>query len=104
MLEIPKVHFDVSKNFGAGRWQTFRTVALPGTLLLVSGHPDLSVGSGALFTGVVMSWFSVRYGVAAGVLAVEHGPRVDVTSRRHGPAGMRGERVENKVQNRKRKL
>jgi ribose transport system permease protein len=44
-------------------------IALPGTLLMVSGNPDLSVGSGALFTGVVMSWFSVRYGVAAGVLA-----------------------------------
>lgn len=48
-------------------------IALPGTLLLVAGHPDLSVGSGALFTGVVMSWFAVRYGVAVGVLAAVGG-------------------------------
>ena len=42
-------------------------VACAGTFVMVAGQVDLSVGSGVLFTGVVMSWFAQRYGVAAGV-------------------------------------
>jgi len=44
-------------------------IAAPGTLLLVGGQLDLSVGSGAMLTGVVMATLSVRYGIDAGVLA-----------------------------------
>ena len=44
-------------------------IAGPGTLLLVGGQLDLSVGSGAMLTGVVMATLSVRYGIDAGVLA-----------------------------------
>jgi len=44
-------------------------IAAPGTLLLVAGQLDLSVGSGAMLTGVVMASLSARYGIAVGVLA-----------------------------------
>jgi len=44
-------------------------IAAPGTLLLVAGQLDLSVGSGTLLTGVVMATLSVRYGITVGVLA-----------------------------------
>ncbi len=30
VLQIPKIYFDVSSNFGASPWKIFRTVALPG--------------------------------------------------------------------------
>jgi ribose transport system permease protein len=44
-------------------------IAAPGTLLLVAGQLDLSVGSGTLLTGVVMATLAVRHGIATGVLA-----------------------------------
>jgi ribose transport system permease protein len=44
-------------------------IAAPGTLLLVAGQIDLSVGSGALLTGVVMATVAVHHGIATGVLA-----------------------------------
>jgi NitT/TauT family transport system permease protein len=52
VLEIPKVHFDVSKNFGAGRWQTFRTVALPGALPLIMTGLKLGVGLGLVLIAI----------------------------------------------------
>jgi len=42
-------------------------VACAGTLVMVGGQVDLSVGSGVLFTGVVMSWFAQRYSLPVGV-------------------------------------
>lgn len=44
-------------------------VAAPATLLMIAGQVDLSVGSGALLTGVVMWWFTLHHGLAVGVLA-----------------------------------
>jgi ribose transport system permease protein len=44
-------------------------IAAPGTLLLVAGQLDLSVGSGTLLTGVVMATLGVQHGIAVGVLA-----------------------------------
>ena len=52
VLEIPKVHFDVSKNFGAGRFQTFRTVALPGALPLIMTGLKLGVGLGLVLIAI----------------------------------------------------
>jgi len=43
-------------------------IAAPGTLLLVAGQFDLSVGSGAAFIGVVMAWATAQWGVPTGVL------------------------------------
>lgn len=43
-------------------------IAAPGTLLLVAGQFDLSVGSGAAFIGVVMAWGAAQYGIPTAVL------------------------------------
>ena len=52
VLEIPKVHFDVSRNFGAGRFQTFRTVAFPGALPLIMTGVKLGVGLGLVLIAI----------------------------------------------------
>ncbi len=43
VLSIEPVYLDVGRNFGAGRWQTFWTIALPGALPLI-------------FTGLRLGW------------------------------------------------
>jgi NitT/TauT family transport system permease protein len=48
VLEINKIHFDVSKNFNAGRLQVFRTVALPGAMPLIMTGVKLGVGMGLI--------------------------------------------------------
>jgi ABC-type nitrate/sulfonate/bicarbonate transport system permease component len=48
VLEIPKIHFDVSKNFGASKLQVFRTVALPGAMPLIMTGVKLGVGMGLI--------------------------------------------------------
>lgn len=44
VLEINKVYHDVGKNFRAGRWQTFRTIALPGALPFILTGVNLAFG------------------------------------------------------------
>jgi ABC-type nitrate/sulfonate/bicarbonate transport system permease component len=48
VLEIDKIYHDVGKNFGAGRWQTFYTIALPGALPLIMTGVKLGVGMGLI--------------------------------------------------------
>ena len=48
VLEIPKIHFDVAKNFGARKFNVFRTVALPGALPLIMTGVKLGVGLGLI--------------------------------------------------------
>ena len=48
VLEIPKIHFDVARNFGAEPLQTFRTVALPGAMPLIMTGVKLGVGMGLI--------------------------------------------------------
>jgi NitT/TauT family transport system permease protein len=48
VLEIPKIYFDVSKNFGASRFQVFRTVALPGAMPMIMTGVKLGVGLGLI--------------------------------------------------------
>ncbi|HEY8458707.1 MAG TPA: ABC transporter permease [Actinopolymorphaceae bacterium] len=43
-LEINRTHLDIAKNFGAGPWQTFRTVALPGAMPMILAGIKLGVG------------------------------------------------------------
>ena len=43
-------------------------IAAPGTLLLVAGQFDLSVGSGAAFIGVIMAWSASQWGIPTAVL------------------------------------
>lgn len=52
VLEIDKVHHDVGKNFGASRWQTFRTIALPGALPLILTGVNLAVGMALMLLAV----------------------------------------------------
>jgi ABC-type nitrate/sulfonate/bicarbonate transport system permease component len=46
--EIPPIYRDVGQNFGASRWQTFRTIALPGALPLIMTGLKLAVGLGLI--------------------------------------------------------
>jgi NitT/TauT family transport system permease protein len=52
VLEIDQIHFDVSRNFGAGRLQVFRTVALPGALPLIMTGIKLGVGLGLVLIAI----------------------------------------------------
>lgn len=46
--EIPPIYRDVGRNYGASRWQTFRTIALPGALPLIMTGLKLAVGLGLI--------------------------------------------------------
>jgi NitT/TauT family transport system permease protein len=46
--EIPAIYRDVGRNYGASRWQTFRTIALPGALPLIMTGLKLAVGLGLI--------------------------------------------------------
>lgn len=48
VLEISKVHLDVGRNYGANRWQVFRTIALPGAMPLIMTGLKLGVGLGLI--------------------------------------------------------
>ncbi len=52
MLEIDRIHLDVGRNFGAGRWQTFRTIALPGAAPLIMAGVKLGVGMGLILIAI----------------------------------------------------
>src|SRR5258707_4458857 len=41
VLEIDRIYLDVGRNFGAGRWQTFRTIALPRAAPLIMARMEL---------------------------------------------------------------
>ncbi len=52
VLEIQKIYFDVSKNFGASNWQVFRTVALPGAMPLILTGVKLGIGMGLVLISI----------------------------------------------------
>jgi NitT/TauT family transport system permease protein len=52
VLEIEKIYLDVGKNFGAGRWQTFRTIALPGAAPLIMAGMKLGAGLGLILIAI----------------------------------------------------
>jgi ABC-type nitrate/sulfonate/bicarbonate transport system permease component len=52
VLEINKIYLDVGRNFGAGRWQVFRTIALPGALPLIISGFKLGVGMGLILIAI----------------------------------------------------
>ncbi|PWB39228.1 MAG: taurine ABC transporter permease [Rhodocyclales bacterium] len=52
VLEINKIYLDVGKNFGASRWQTFRTIALPGALPFIMSGVKLGVGMGLILIAI----------------------------------------------------
>jgi NitT/TauT family transport system permease protein len=52
VLEINKIYLDVGRNFGAGRWQVFRTIALPGAMPLIMSGLKLGVGMGLILIAI----------------------------------------------------
>jgi ABC-type nitrate/sulfonate/bicarbonate transport system permease component len=49
---IDKIYFDVGKNFGANRWNMFRTIALPGALPFIMTGIKLGVGLGLILIAI----------------------------------------------------
>lgn len=52
VMQIPSMYLDVGKNFGAGRWQTFRTIALPGALPFIMTGIKLGAGMGLVLIAI----------------------------------------------------
>jgi NitT/TauT family transport system permease protein len=52
VLEIDRIYLDVGRNFGASRWQTFRTIALPGAAPLIMAGMKLGLGLGLILIAI----------------------------------------------------
>lgn len=52
VLEINKIHLDVGRTFKAGRWNTFRTIALPGALPFIMTGVRLGIGMGVVLIAI----------------------------------------------------
>ncbi len=52
VLQIERIYLDVGTNFGASRWQMFRTVALPGALPSIFAGVKLGVGMGLVLIAI----------------------------------------------------
>lgn len=52
VLQIPKIYFDVGANFGANRWKTFMTIALPGAAPFILTGIKLGVGMGLILISI----------------------------------------------------
>jgi ABC-type nitrate/sulfonate/bicarbonate transport system permease component len=52
VLEINKIYLDVGRNFKASRWNTFRTIALPGALPVIMTGVRLGIGMGLVLIAV----------------------------------------------------
>lgn len=50
--EINKIYLDVGRNYGADRWQVFRTIALPGAMPLIMTGVKLGVGLGLILIAI----------------------------------------------------
>lgn len=62
VLEIDRIYHDVGKNYGAGRWQTFRTIALPGAMPLILTGVRLGFGIGLILI-VIAEMVGARSGL-----------------------------------------
>lgn len=52
VLEIDRIYLDVGKNFGAGGWQRFYTIALPGAAPLIMAGVKLGAGLGLILIAI----------------------------------------------------
>lgn len=52
VMQIPKMYLDVGSNFGASRWETFRTIALPGALPFIMTGIKLGAGLGLILIAI----------------------------------------------------
>jgi NitT/TauT family transport system permease protein len=52
VMQIPKIYLDVGHNFGASRWEMFRTIALPGALPFIMTGVKLGAGMGLILIAI----------------------------------------------------
>jgi ABC-type nitrate/sulfonate/bicarbonate transport system permease component len=52
VMGIDRIFLDVGRNFGAGRWNTFRTIALPGALPVILTGVRLGLGMGLVLIAI----------------------------------------------------
>jgi NitT/TauT family transport system permease protein len=52
VLEINRIFLDVGHNFGASRWQVFRTIAIPGAVPHIMSGVKLGVGMGLILIAI----------------------------------------------------
>jgi NitT/TauT family transport system permease protein len=52
VLGISKIFLDVGHNFGASRWQVFRTIAIPGAVPHIMSGVKLGVGMGLILIAI----------------------------------------------------
>ena len=52
VLQIDKIFLDVGRNFHASRWNTFRTIALPGALPVIMTGIRLGLGMGLVLIAI----------------------------------------------------
>ncbi len=50
--QIDRIYLDVGKNFGANRWETFRTIAFPGALPFIMSGVKIGVGLGLILIAI----------------------------------------------------
>jgi NitT/TauT family transport system permease protein len=52
VVNIPRIYLDVGRNFHAGRWQVFYTIALPGAVPSIFAGIKLGVGMGLILIAI----------------------------------------------------
>jgi ABC-type nitrate/sulfonate/bicarbonate transport system permease component len=52
VVQIDRIYLDVGRNFGAGRWQMFRTIALPGAMPSIMAGVKLGLGMGLILIAI----------------------------------------------------
>jgi ABC-type nitrate/sulfonate/bicarbonate transport system permease component len=52
VVNLDRIYLDVGHNFRAGRWQVFRTIALPGALPSIMAGIKLAVGMGLILIAI----------------------------------------------------
>lgn len=52
VMQIQPIFYDVARNFGARRWQVFRTVALPGAMPSIMTGIELGTGLGLILIAI----------------------------------------------------
>lgn len=62
VVNIDKIYIDVASNFKASRWQTYRTIAIPGALPFIFTGLQLGLGM-ALIVVVIAENFGTQVGV-----------------------------------------
>ena len=62
VMNIDKIYLDVGKNFGANRWQFFRTIAIPGAMPAIFTGFQLSLGV-ALIVIVATEFVGAKTGI-----------------------------------------